>query len=356
MAAIENCKLNGIARPRNAIGMLDEICEHFIEHSDVARSGNRAVLSSEIGTAVLRVDDDRLLIELDCRGPEALQLARTMLAEHLFYFAGQDPFELSWSEPPPPTAPANLHEISVISAEDVTPRMRRVKFACADVSPFVAGDMHVRLLVPPRGRRPVWPGIREDGRLAWPTGEDKLVVRAYTIRAVDIERGELWIDFLQHPAPGVMTPGADFARDAEPGQIVGLLGPGGGDMPKASSMLLVGDETALPAIARIVAEAEPGACLRAIIEVEDEAEQQVLATRATLDVRWLHRASYPADAQGVIANEAMAAIAEVEADTFVWAACEKKDIRAIKSFLKARDHDRTRRYLAWYWERGVAQE
>ncbi|NKN35958.1 siderophore-interacting protein [Agrobacterium sp. a22-2] len=354
MIAIQDFKLSGTALPKDAIGMLDEIAEHFTEHSDVLRTGNHVLLKSDIGTADIRAEGDRLLIELNSPSDEALQLVRTMLAEHLFYFAGDDPFELNWSELPPPASPSNLYEMTVVSAEDVTPRMRRVKFSCADISPFMRDDMHVRLLVPPKGRPPVWPGIREDGRLAWPKGEDKIVVRIYTIRAVDVERRELWIDFLQHPAPGVHTPGADFARDAQPGQTVALIGPGGGDMPKASRILLVGDESALPAIARIAAEAEPGTRLQAIIEVEDEAEQQVLTTRGTLDVQWLHRANYPTGSTGMLADEAINAIAPLEADTFIWVACEKKDVRTIKGVLKTRNHDRKLKYVAWYWERGVA--
>ena len=352
MTGTQQFTLSGTALPKDVTGMLDEICEHFVEHSDVQRTGNRVLLNSEIGSAGILAENDRLLIELTCPTAEALQLTRTMLAEHLFYFAGDEPFELTWSEPPPQTRLANLQEAIVVAAEDVTPRMRRVKFTCADVSPYVDGDMHVRLLVPPKGRAPVWPGIRADGRIAWPEGEDALLVRVYTIRAVDIERRELWIDFLQHPAPGVRTPGADFARDARPGDRVAILGPGGGYNPGRKSIFLAGDETALPAIARIAAEAKPGTRLQAIIEVEDEAEEQSLPTQGSLEVRWLHRARYPAGATSVLADEAMAAIVSLEPETFIWVACEKKDVRSIRSFLKARQPDRKGKYLAWYWERG----
>lgn len=352
MTGTQQFTLSGTALPKDVAGMLDEICEHFVEHSDVQRNENQVLLKSEIGSAGIRAEGDRLLIELACPTAEALQLTRTMLAEHLFYFAGEDPFELNWSDPPPQTRLANLQEAIVVSAEDVTPRMRRVKVACADVSPYIAGDMHVRLLVPPRGRPPVWPGIRADGRLAWPEGEDALLARVYTIRAVDVERRELWIDILQHPAPGVRTPGADFARDALPGDKVALLGPGGGGHPRAQSIFLAGDETALPAIARIAAEAEPGTRLRAIIEVENEAEEQPLPTQGSIEVRWLHRARYPSGATTVLADETMAVIGSLEPETFIWAACEKKELRSIRSFLKARQPDRKARYLAWYWWRG----
>ncbi len=344
--------LSGTALPKDVAGMLDEICEHFVEHSDVQRNENRILLKSEIGSAGIRAEGGRLLIELTCPTAEALQLTRTMLAEHLFYFAGEDPFELNWSDPPLQNRLANLQEAVVVSSENVTPRMRRVKLACADVSPYVDGDMHVRLLVPPRGRSPVWPGLRTDGRIAWPEGEDALLARVYTIRAVDIERREVWIDVLQHPAPGVRTPGADFARDALPGDKVALLGPGGGDHPRTTSIFLAGDETALPAIARIAAEAEPGTRLRAIIEVENEAEEQPLPSRASLEVRWLHRARYPAGATTVLADEVMTEIAALDAETFIWVACEKKELRSIRNFLKARPPSRKGKYLAWYWERG----
>ena len=148
------------------------------------------------------------------------------------------------------------------------------------------------------------------------------------------------------------TPGADFARDALPGDKVALLGPGGGGHPRAQSIFLAGDETALPAIARIAAEAKPGTRLRAIIEVENQAEEQPLPTQGSLEVRWLHRARYPAGATTVLADEAMAVIGSLEPETFIWAACEKKELRSIRSFLKASQPDRKAKYLAWYWWRG----
>lgn len=344
-------KLSGIALPKNAIGMLDEICDHFVEHAEVKRTADRAILTSKFGTASIRLRQTRLLIELACPSERALQMARTSIAEHMFYFAGDDPLELTWSEPETRTAVPNLHEVTVVGAEDVTPHMRRVKFSCADVSPFVGGDMHVRILIPPKGRQPVWPGYRLDGRLAWPDGEDELSARAYTIRAVDVDRRELWIDFFQHPAPGVRTPGGDFARDAQAGDVAALLGPGSGDLPSASSILMIGDESSLPAIARIAAEVPDGTRMRAIIEVLDAGEEQPLPTAGSLDVRWLHRRSYPAGTTGILAEEAKKAVMSTDAGTFVWAACEKADARAIRSLLNDRRHDRSRRYVAWYWER-----
>ncbi|MFN7025754.1 MAG: DUF2218 domain-containing protein [Pseudorhizobium sp.] len=353
MDTLQTYRLSGIALPMDALSMLDEICEHFVEHSDVQRTDDSVLLKSEVGTADIKVTDQRLLIELACPTEEALHLTRNMIAEHLFYFANEEPFELSWIDAAEVSRLPNLHEATVVSAEDVTPRMRRVKVACQDVTPFIDGDVHVRVLVPPRGRSPVWPGLGHDGRIAWPKGEDEITARVYTIRAVDAERRELWMDFLQHPAPAVTTPGADFARDAQPGDRIALIGPGG-SLPQADNLLLAGDETALPAIARIAAEAPAGCCIKAIIEVEDEDEEQSLPSKASIEVHWLHRKTYFVEELNRFQRTVKSAIAASSPGTYTWVACEKTDARVIRSFLKERGQDRKSQCVAWYWERGKA--
>ncbi len=344
-------RLSGVAVPVDVGRMFEEVCEHFVEHADVRRGGDQVRLQSEDGVADIRVHDNKLLIDLSYSTPQKLQLSRTMLAEHLFYFAGEEPLDLSWSQPPLMGPLPNLQEVTVLSSEDVTPHMRRVTFSCPDVSPYLGGDMHVRVVVPPKGRQPVWPGLKDDGRIAWPEGEDELLVRVYTIRSVDAARRQISIDFFQHPEPGIETPGADFARAAQPGDQIALLGPGGGERPDAHSLLLAGDESALPAIARIVAEMPAGTRIRAIIEVLDSAEEQPLPTDAQLDVLWLHRRTYAPGATGTLVETTKEAIETMEKDSFIWFACEKDDVRAIRKHLRARGHDRARMYVAWYWER-----
>lgn len=351
MSQLQQFKLAGVALVHNAAWMLDEICDHFVEHSTVERKPNSALLTSDIGLAAIRLQDGRLLIDLSCPTEQALQLSCNTIAEHLFYFAGDEPCELSWSTPAAPSTLPDLREVTVVSAADITPHMRRVIVSCDDVTPFVDGGMHVRILVPPKGRAPVWPTLLPDGRTGWPEGDDALVVRVYTIRAVDIERRELWIDFLQHPAAGVPTPGADFARDAKPGDRLALLGPGGGGIPPAATILLAGDEAALPAMARIAAEVPANTRITAIIEVMDATEEQPLPSAGTLAVRWLHRMSYPNGAGKIFSEAVKAAIAAMDEETYVWVACEKEDMRSIRGLLKQRGHDRKQMYAAWYWEK-----
>jgi NADPH-dependent ferric siderophore reductase len=344
-------ELSGEATSPQASSLLDQVCEHFVEHAQVTRHEDSVVLESPIGTARIRLAGDRLLFNLACPTSEAMQMSRTTLAEHLFYFAGDQPLRLNWSEPASAQTPPNLYLATLSSAEMVTPAMRRLKFSCADVSPFIGGDMHVRLLVPPAGREPVWPVLRADGRIGWPQGDDALLSRAYTIRAVDQARNEVWIDFFQHPDPSVATPGADFARDAQPGTLVGLMGPGSGRLPVADNVFLAGDESALPAIARIVEELPATTRISALVEVWDESEEQPFSSQGQLDLRWLHRRNYsPGTTFGALIKQA---IATTGPETFLWVACEKADIRAVRGAVK-RDRSNLRNsYIAWYWSKGM---
>lgn len=344
-------ELAGTALLANAGHMLDQICEHFVEHAEVERTADLALLTSKLGTARIRLRDRKLLIDLAAPTETALQVQRNSIAEHMFYFAKDEPLDLTWSHAAPLGELRNFHHAVVVGADNITPQMRRVRLSCTDVMPFVGGDMHVRIVVPPNGRQPVWPGYRSDGRIAWPEGDDALLVRQYTIRAVDLARGELWIDVFQHPAAGIATPGGDFARDAQAGDVVALLGPGSGSLPKARSILMIGDESALPAIVRIAAEVEAGTEIRAIIEVFDAAEEQPLPSAGQLDVRWLHRRNYREAEAFNLLEEARAAIEATDSGTFIWAACEKHDVREIRSLLKQRGHDKKNMYVAWYWEK-----
>lgn len=341
--------LSGTATAKNAAYLFDEIAEHFVEHAEVVRTANRMTLVSPLGAAEIVRQGDRLTFELSGSSVDALLLSRTVLVEHLFYFAGEEPLDLTWSALPLPDILPNLHLATVLSASIITPNMRRLVFSCADVRPFIADDMHVQLLVPPAGRVPVWPTPRDDGRINWPSGEDALLSRAYTIRSVDLAQNQVSIDFFQHPEPGIVTPGADFARDAAPGTLVALLGPSSGHLPDAQTVFLAGDESALPAIARIIEELPATSNITALIEVWDETEQQAITPQGTLDLRWVHRKDYRPGTR--FSDLALDAIATQPAEAFLWVACEKTDLRAVKSSIRKSGRKPSGSYMAWYWSR-----
>jgi NADPH-dependent ferric siderophore reductase len=344
-----NFTASGTAVNVDAERLLDRFCSHFAEHVMVTRSAEGARLETVIGSADIALSPKRLDIKLCCPTAAMLFTVRSMVAENLFQLCGGETLELAWSDGPQAPAVPNFRMVTVIAAIDVTLHMRRVTVATDDAAHFASDGLHVRLLIPPKGRVPVWPHTQPDGRIHWPKGDDALTIRAYTIRNIDCARGELDIDFVVHEDGGA---GAAWALNARPGDIVGLIGPGGGGVPDTRDMILAGDETALPAIARIMAAMPAEARLRVFMEIASDSEQQELPCAACHEITWFHRNGRPAGTTGLLEKAVREAVAAAGPATFVWAACEQAEARAIRSFLKTDlAYDRDRFSIAAYWQR-----
>ena len=130
--------------------------------------------------------------------------------------------------------------------------------------------------------RPAVPRASTGGPV-WPAGEARPTIRTYTVRRFDASAGELDVDFVLHAGHG---PAAAWARDARPGAWVGVSEPGGryAPDPTADFHVVIGDETALPAVATVLDAIDPARALT-FLEVADAAEEQVLPGAVT----WVHR-------------------------------------------------------------------
>ncbi|MCW2696159.1 MAG: Siderophore-interacting protein, partial [Modestobacter sp.] len=147
-----------------------------------------------------------------------------------------------------PDGPRPVDLMTITSVTTVTPAVRRVTLgAPADV--VAATGATLSLLVPRVGdRSPRWPQIARDGRIVWPQGSHGVSMRRYTCRRQDPAAGEIDVDFVLHGD----GPAATWAAAAAPGDVLGVATSAPlGDAP-AGWLLLVGDETALPAIGRIL--------------------------------------------------------------------------------------------------------
>jgi NADPH-dependent ferric siderophore reductase len=333
-------------------GMLDRLCDHFVAHGTVTRREASARLEGPFGTVEIEAETGALRIAIASPNESSLFVVKSSVAEHLVEFAEGETITLGWQgDAAGETRIPYFREVVVRGARDITPAMRRVTLACDDPGHFTSGGLHVRVLIPPRGRAPVWPSVGPDSRVIWPAGEDALAKRTYTIRAIDHARGELDIDVVLHDD----SPGSVWAREAKAGDRVGLLGPGGGDVIPADWYLLLGDETALPAIARIAENLPSSARASIVIEVADAAEQQEIASEAAIEVTWLYRDGAPAGSTDLL-PQAMRDIALPDQGTpFVFAGCEQAAARAIRKHLRAEKQlPKDRHLVAAYWRRGHA--
>jgi len=173
-----------------------------------------------------------------------------------------------------------------------------------------------------------------------------VVTRYYTIRHIDTAAGWVDIDFVLHEAPG---PGGDFARLAKVGDICGMSGPCGLGAKPAPFYLLAGDETALPAIARIAETLPVQARGKIILEIGGREDQIDFRHPAGIAVSWLYRGETAVEEQGLFTKNLAQALAEVESrrDSFVWIAGEYSAVMPLRTPLK-RSHAK-RSLCVPYW-------
>jgi NADPH-dependent ferric siderophore reductase len=250
-----------------------------------------------------------------------------------------------------PDATRPVDVLTVVSITDVTPSVRRVLLSGTPAAVAAAGPT-ISLLVPRvDDPAPRWPAVARDGRIVWPQGSHGVHLRSYTARRQEPDRGEVEIDFVLHGD----GPAAVWAGAAVPGAPIAVAGGGPLGERAAGWLLLAGDETALPAITRILAAAAPDTRGVALVEVADAAEQQPLLAPDGVTVRWLHRDGTPPGESTLLAD----AVAELDRpegdDVFAWVAAESAAVRTIRADLRGRwGLGRAQHHAIGYWRRGRA--
>jgi NADPH-dependent ferric siderophore reductase len=241
--------------------------------------------------------------------------------------------------------------LTVASVTDVTPTVRRVLLRGTPAAAAAAGPT-VHLLVPRAGDAdPQWPAIARDGRIVWPQGSHGVSLRSYTARRQDPEAGTVEIDFVLHGT----GPAAAWATAAEEGAPLAFAGGAPlGERP-AGRVLLAGDETALPAITRLLAAAAPATTGLALVEVAGPEEEQPVAAPDGVEVRWLHRGGTPPGESTLLADAVAALDRPDDEDFFAWVAAESAAVRTVRADLRGRwGLGRAQHHAVGYWRRGRA--
>ncbi|PHQ48539.1 NADPH-dependent ferric siderophore reductase [Streptomyces cinnamoneus] len=244
-----------------------------------------------------------------------------------------------------------LNRARVLRTERLTPHMVRVVLGGEALADFGAGehtDHYVKLLFPLEDVTYPEPfdieAVRRDmPRDQWPR------TRTYTVRSFDREARELAVDFVIHGDEGLAGP---WAARVRPGEEVLFLGPGGAYAPDPAAdwHLLVGDESALPAIAASLERVPEGALVHAFVEVADAGEEQKLQLPAGVEVTWLHRADRPVGAALV---EAVRSLDFPAGDVHAFVHGEAGFVKELRRHLRMeRELPRERLSISGYWRRG----
>ena len=254
-----------------------------------------------------------------------------------------------------------LYTAAVLRTERVSPHMIRVTFAGDDLQrlPARGFDQWFRLFFPRGEGSTDFGAVPEQfgmgGYLKYLTSRSgtRPPFRNYTVRALRREAGQLDVDFVAHGDEGVAGP---WAQRARAGEQVALIDQGRGfdPMTDADAVLLVGDESALPAVAGILRDLPREARGHAIIEVPTSDDTQTIDAPAGVQLSWLPRTD-PHDRPGLLALAAVREYSpEVPETLQAYLAGEQSLVAESRRHLVASGVPKMRIAFTGYWKAGRA--
>ncbi|RBQ19148.1 siderophore-interacting protein [Spongiactinospora rosea] len=249
--------------------------------------------------------------------------------------------------------PGRLHVTTVRAVRHLTPRMVRITFAEPGLGGLLSNgtDQHVALYFYEPDVTLPRPFTTEAARDLLPVARPRL--RRYTIRHHRPELGEVDMDFVLHGGDQLAS---GWAARARPGDEAIWFGPSPAYPldPEVSWSVLLGDETAIPAIAVMLEELPAGHPVTVLLEVADPGEELPLPTAADARVTWLHRRRRPA---GRLLAERAMELPLPPGRGRIWGGAEREVIRGLRRhFIEGRGVDRADTRLTAYWTKGVTQD
>ena len=167
-------------------------------------------------------------------------------------------------------------------------------------------------------------------------------------RTSDSAADEIDVDYVLHTADG---PALTWARSARPGDQILVGGPG---LKKrvnndADWYLLVGDMTALPAIAVNLAQLPEDARGYAVLEVVTDEDIQPLQHPENIEIHWVVNAIPNVDTSALLKR--IDRVAWLPGQPAVWTACEFHSMRALRTYFKQqRQMPKSHLYISSYWK------
>ena len=182
---------------------------------------------------------------------------------------------------------------TVVRTEQLARRLVRLVLGGDGLTGFVSTgftDQYVNALFIPEGASYTAPFDVDEAK----AGDHPPKGRRETVRRWNADVGELTLDIVTHGDEGYA---GRFANHAVEGDRLQVTGPSGGYAPRSDAdwHLLVGDESALPAIAASLDAMPTGSRALAVVVVDGHDDRITLDSPAYLDLVWVHRDDHPGD-------------------------------------------------------------
>lgn len=248
---------------------------------------------------------------------------------------------------------------TVTAVSRLSPHMVRVELALPESASFDVGaytDHYIKLLFPPEGADY---GADADMAQIQETRprEEGPVQRAYTVRSFDSAARTFTVDFVWHGDKGLAGP---WAAAAQPGDAISFVGPGGAYAPAedAAWHLLIGDDSALPAVAAALERIPAGVAALAFVEVDGPDDELPIDCPGDLTLTWIHRSVTGDDGLPNAVAAGLSGGARPEGDdVHVFLHGDAGMVREIRRHVRSElGVPRERLSASGYWRRGLTDE
>lgn len=245
-----------------------------------------------------------------------------------------------------------IRRLRVEAIEQLGNSLKRITFSGDDLDSFNSAgfDDHIKVFFPNGQGELNLPQIGDKG-IFFAEGVSRPDVREYTPTGIDLAAARLSLEFALHDA----GPATSWAKTAKIGDEIGIAGPRSSLVlpTDKATYVLMGDETALPAIRRRLTELPAHAKAFVIAEIDAEADQAPLPSAAQVDVLWVYRQGKAAASEAFMLP-AVQTLALPKEDVQVWIACERAQARLLREWFLEQGWSKADVHYASYWNKGEA--
>ncbi|EAR24322.1 iron-chelator utilization protein [marine actinobacterium PHSC20C1] len=249
--------------------------------------------------------------------------------------------------------PLVVRRVTVSAVAQITANLRRITLSGDELAGFVSSGPtdHLKVFFPdPATGELTAPTMTETGIVRPDTGV--IISRDYTPLGFRSHDGhhELDIDFVVHGDDG---PASAWASRAKRGDLLAIAGPRGSKLLPhgATHVILVADETALPASSRWIDMLPTSVTLTGLFEVAEVGGEDYFTPEqhARISAEWFYRT----DGLGQI-DPALRSLGSIGESTFVFLAGEAGMLVPLRRYLR-RELGLSKKQVAadGYWRRGI---
>lgn len=241
-----------------------------------------------------------------------------------------------------------LRLLTVKKRRELGSDMVRITLEGSDLEGFYTPgfDDHVKLIFPdPITKELRLPQMGDRG-MVFAAGQEKPPIRDYTPREFREQELEMDIDFVVHGE----GPACQWAMQAKEGDKLGVAGPRGSFLVSKDLdwQILIGDETAVPAMARRVKELPSNVKVQVYVLARNLLTVGAMEAPDHVTVNWIPSL---AGLNGIL--DALRAAPELSGTGYVWVAAEYSIAQSLREYwVQERGLDKGAIRASSYWRQG----